>query len=71
MKMVNKLERNLAKKKLGKLLMMVGLLGFFLPFLLSILMIQICFDYEIIYALIYIVPVCLLIIGYKIYSKHE
>lgn len=71
MKKAKNSTRNYEKKRVGKLLMILGLIGITYAVLEPIFIIRGCFGYGIIDALIYIVPIGLLLIGYNVYSKYE
>lgn len=71
MKKAKKKQVNTKRKRMGKLLMVLGLLGIVYALLEPLFIIRGCFGYGFIDSLIYIVPIGMLLIGYRIYSKHE
>ena len=58
-------------KQLGKLLMAIGLLGILYSILEPLFVIKGCFGYGIIDVLIYVVPIVILVIGYRVYNRNE
>ena len=58
-------------RQLGKLLMAIGLLGILYSILEPLFVTKGCFGYGIIDVLIYVVPIAMLIIGYRIFNRNE
>lgn len=71
MKKVKNKQFIIKKKQIGKVLMITGLLGIFFSILEPIFVTKGCFGYGIADVLIYVVPIAMLIVGYRIYNNSE
>ena len=71
--MTNKkqIQSSHAKKLIGKLLMIAGLIGIMYCLIEPYIVHNGCFGYRIVDVLIYLFPIVAIIMGYRIYSKNE